>query len=54
MRKRGFAYYFFSNGSYGIRERWNGESGGAAYFVVQIENDGKKGPWGALVSALIP
>jgi hypothetical protein len=31
-----------------------GDSGKAAYFSVQIENEGKKGPWGPLVSALIP
>jgi hypothetical protein len=30
------------------------DSGKTAYFAVQIENDGKKGPWGSLVSALIP
>jgi hypothetical protein len=31
-----------------------GDSGKTVYFAVQIENDGKKGPWGPLVSALIP
>jgi hypothetical protein len=31
-----------------------GDSGKTAYFAVQIENEGKKGPWGPLVSALIP
>ena len=31
-----------------------GDSGKTAHFAVQIENDGKKGPWGPLVSALIP
>jgi hypothetical protein len=31
-----------------------GDSGKTANFAVQIENDGKKGPWGPLVSALIP
>jgi hypothetical protein len=31
-----------------------GDSGKTAYFAVQVENDGKKGPWGPLVSALIP
>jgi hypothetical protein len=30
------------------------DSGKTAYFAVQIENDGKKGPWGPLVPALIP
>jgi hypothetical protein len=31
-----------------------GDSGKTAYFAVQVENDNKKGPWGPLVSALIP
>ena len=31
-----------------------GDSGKTAWFAVQIENDGKKGPWGPVVSALIP
>jgi hypothetical protein len=31
-----------------------GDSGKTAYFAVQIENEGKKDPWGPLVSALIP
>jgi hypothetical protein len=31
-----------------------GDSGKTAYFAVQVENDGKKGPWGPIVSALIP
>jgi hypothetical protein len=31
-----------------------GDSGKTAYFAVQIENEGKKGPWGPLVQALIP
>jgi hypothetical protein len=31
-----------------------GDSGKTAWFAVQVENDGKKGPWGPLVSALIP
>ncbi|MDR2031199.1 MAG: hypothetical protein LBP86_02840 [Azoarcus sp.] len=30
------------------------DSGKTAWFAVQIENEGKKGPWGPLVSALIP
>jgi hypothetical protein len=29
------------------------DHGKAAYFAVQIENEGKKGPWGPMVSALI-
>ncbi|MDR2633192.1 MAG: hypothetical protein LBC51_06170 [Treponema sp.] len=31
-----------------------GDSGKTAFFAVQIENNGKKGQWGPLVSALIP
>jgi hypothetical protein len=31
-----------------------GDSGKTAYFAVQVENGGKKGLWGPLVSALIP
>jgi hypothetical protein len=31
-----------------------GDSGKTAWLAVQIENSGKKGPWGPLVSALIP
>jgi hypothetical protein len=30
------------------------DSGKTVYFAVQIENEGKKGPWGPLTSALIP
>jgi hypothetical protein len=30
------------------------DSGKTVYFAVQVENDGKKGSWGPLVSALIP
>jgi hypothetical protein len=30
------------------------DSGKTAYFAVQVENDGKKGSWGTMTSALIP
>jgi hypothetical protein len=30
------------------------DSGKTAYFAVQIENEGRKGPWGPLTAALIP
>jgi hypothetical protein len=30
------------------------DSGKSAYFAVQIENDGKKGPWGPMEFAIIP
>jgi hypothetical protein len=29
-------------------------SGKTCYMAVQVENDGKKGPWGPMISALIP
>jgi hypothetical protein len=31
-----------------------GDSGSTVYFCVQIENDGKKGQWGPITSAIIP
>jgi hypothetical protein len=31
-----------------------GDSGKTAWFAVQIENEGRKGPWGPMVQALIP
>ncbi|MDR2551713.1 MAG: hypothetical protein LBD31_00890 [Treponema sp.] len=30
------------------------DSGKRAFLAVQVENDGKKGPWGPMVSAVIP
>ncbi|MDR2509495.1 MAG: hypothetical protein LBC77_02495 [Spirochaetaceae bacterium] len=30
------------------------DSGKTVYFCVQVENDGKKGPWGPMVGSLIP
>jgi hypothetical protein len=30
------------------------DSGKTVWFAIQIENEGKKGSWGPLVSALIP
>ncbi|MHB9291278.1 hypothetical protein Holit_00351 [Hollandina sp. SP2] len=30
------------------------DSGKTAYMAVQVENGGKKGPWGPLVSGIIP
>jgi hypothetical protein len=30
------------------------DSGSTAYVAVQIENGEKKGPWGPIVSAIIP
>jgi hypothetical protein len=45
---------FFTKRKKDIIEFDFGNSGKTAYFAVQIENEGKKGPWGPLVSALIP
>jgi hypothetical protein len=45
---------FFTKRKKDIIEFDFGDSGKTAYFAVQIENEGKKGPWGPLVSSLIP
>ncbi|MDR2793631.1 MAG: hypothetical protein LBB61_08210 [Treponema sp.] len=45
---------FFTKRKKDLIEFGFGDSGKTAYFAVQIENDGKKGPWGPLVNALIP
>jgi hypothetical protein len=45
---------FFTKRKKDVIEFDFGDSGKTAYFAVQIENEGKKGSWGPLVSALIP
>jgi hypothetical protein len=45
---------FFTKRKKDVIEFDFGDSGKTAFFAVQIENEGKKGPWGPLVSALIP
>ncbi|MDR2782936.1 MAG: hypothetical protein LBB48_03695 [Treponema sp.] len=45
---------FFTRRKKDVIEFGFGDSGKAVYFAVQIENDGKKGPWGPMVNALIP
>jgi hypothetical protein len=45
---------FFTKRKKDVIEFDFGDSRKTAYFAVQIENEGKKGPWGPLVSALIP
>jgi hypothetical protein len=45
---------FFTKRKKDVIEFDFGDSGKTVYFAVQIENEGKKGPWGPLVSALIP
>jgi hypothetical protein len=45
---------FFTKRKKGVMKFEFGDSGKTAYMAVQIENDGKKGGWGPVVSALIP
>jgi hypothetical protein len=45
---------FFTKRKKDVIEFEFGDSGKTAYFAVQIENEGKKGPWGPLTQALIP
>ncbi|MDR2509226.1 MAG: hypothetical protein LBC77_01125 [Spirochaetaceae bacterium] len=45
---------FFTKRKKELLEFGTADSGKTAYFAVQVENEGKKGPWGPLVSALIP
>jgi hypothetical protein len=45
---------FFTKRKKDVIEFDFGDSGKTAYFAVQVENGGKKGSWGPLVSALIP
>ena len=45
---------FFTKRKKDVIEFDFGDSGKTVWFAVQIENEGKKGPWGPLVNALIP
>jgi hypothetical protein len=45
---------FFTKRKKDVIEFDFGESGKNCFMAVQIENEGKKGPWGPLTSALIP
>jgi hypothetical protein len=45
---------FFTHRKKDVIEFDYGDSGKTAYFAIQIENDGKKGPWGPLANAVIP
>jgi hypothetical protein len=45
---------FFTKRKKDVIEFGFGDSGKTCYMAAQVENDGKKGPWGPLVSALIP
>jgi hypothetical protein len=45
---------FFTKRKKDVIEFDFGDSGKTAFFAVQIENEGKKGPWGPMVQALIP
>jgi hypothetical protein len=46
--------YFFTKRKKDVIEFDFGDSGKTVYLAAQVENDGKKGPWGPMVSALIP
>ena len=45
---------FYTKRKKDVMEFEFGDSGKTAFFALQIENEGRKGPWGPLVSALIP
>ena len=45
---------FFTKRQKDIIELDYGDSGKKLYFAIQIENEGKKGPWGPIVEAIIP
>jgi hypothetical protein len=45
---------FFTKRKKDVIEFEFGDSGKQCFMAVQIENDGKKGPWGPLTQALIP
>jgi hypothetical protein len=45
---------FFTKRKKDVIEFEFGDSGKNCFMAVQIENDGKKGPWGPLTQALIP
>jgi hypothetical protein len=45
---------FFTKRRKDLIEFGYGDSGSTVYFAVQVENGGKKGNWGPMVSVLIP
>jgi hypothetical protein len=45
---------FYTQRKKDLIEFENGDSGNTVWFAVQIENDGRKGNWGPMVSAQIP
>jgi hypothetical protein len=45
---------FYTKRKKDVMEFGTADSGKTAYFAVQVENEGKKGPWGPVTSALIP
>jgi hypothetical protein len=45
---------FFTKRKKDVIEFEFGDSGKTCFMAAQIENEGKKGPWGPMVSALIP
>jgi hypothetical protein len=46
--------HFFTKRKKDVIEFTSDDSGKMVYFAVQIENEGKKGPWGPMTSAIIP
>jgi hypothetical protein len=50
----GFSDSFFTKRAKEVMPLPYDSSGKRIYFIVQIENGGKKGPWGPVSSALIP
>lgn len=49
-----FTESFFTRRKKYVMQFDYGDSGKLCYVVVQIENDGKKGPWGSMAKAFIP
>jgi hypothetical protein len=49
-----FIRSFYTKRRKDLVEFETGDSGSTAYFIVQVENDGKKGTWGVITSAIIP
>jgi hypothetical protein len=45
---------FFTKRKKDVIEFGFNDSGSTVFFAVQVENEGKKGPWGPMTSALIP
>ncbi|MDR2516654.1 MAG: hypothetical protein LBC88_04645 [Spirochaetaceae bacterium] len=53
-RQEDLTVSFYTKRKKDVMEFGTADSGKTAYFAVQVENEGKKGPWGPMTSALIP